>query len=140
VAYDPKKSYKAPGLLEPVPYLNFSRLENALAALKTAAAQYASLSGNIARLSPEKTGSLNAILYQAERSLLREQGLPRRPWYRHQVYAPGFYTGYGVKTMPGIREGIEEKNWTEAQQFIDEAAIVIERYTQQVRKASDLLK
>jgi N-acetylated-alpha-linked acidic dipeptidase len=61
---------------------------------------------------------LNAILYRAEQKLLYEKGLPRRPWYKHQIYAPGFYTGYGVKTLPGIREGIEEGNWFEAQERI----------------------
>lgn len=56
----------------------------------------------------------NQMLLQAERKLLADAGLPRRPWFRHQIYAPGFYTGYGVKTLPGVREAIEQKNWAEA--------------------------
>jgi N-acetylated-alpha-linked acidic dipeptidase len=60
---------------------------------------------------------LNKILYRAEQQLLSD-GLPRRPWYRHTIYAPGFYTGYGVKTLPGIREAIEQRNWTETQEQI----------------------
>jgi N-acetylated-alpha-linked acidic dipeptidase len=70
------------------------------------------------QLSADQLGRLNKILFTAEQKLLSEKGLPRRPWYRHQVYAPGFYTGYGVKTLPGVREGIEEKNWKEAQERI----------------------
>ena len=79
---------------------------------------------------------LNKALYQAEQQLLLPQGLPRRPWYRHAVYAPGFYTGYGVKTLPGIREAIEQRNWTEAQAQIQLAADAINRlnnYLQQIR-------
>ena len=75
-----------------------------------------------------KTGDndkLNQLLYHAEQQLLTLQGLPRRGWYRHSLYAPGFYTGYGVKTMPGIREAIEQRDWKEAQDqiFVDAAAI-----------------
>lgn len=61
---------------------------------------------------------LNRLLYQSERKLLSEAGLPRRPWFRHQIYAPGFYTGYGVKTLPGVREAIEQKNWSEANEQV----------------------
>jgi N-acetylated-alpha-linked acidic dipeptidase len=57
---------------------------------------------------------LNAALYQSERKLLSSAGLPRREWFKHQIYAPGFYTGYGVKTLPGVREALEEKKWDEA--------------------------
>ena len=48
-------------------------------------------------------------MYMAERQLINETGLPRRDWYKHILYAPGFYTGYAVKTLPGIREAIEQK-------------------------------
>lgn len=58
-------------------------------------------------------------MYQAEQQLLTTTGLPRRGWYRHSLYAPGFYTGYGVKTLPGIREAIEQRNWKEAQDQIN---------------------
>jgi N-acetylated-alpha-linked acidic dipeptidase len=74
-----------------------------------------------------------------EQSLLSEKGLPRRPWYRHTIYAPGFYTGYGVKTLPGIREAIEQRSWTEAQEQIAIAAKAIEAYTVQVDSASKIL-
>ncbi len=67
----------------------------------------------------------NQSLYKAEQELLTETGLPRRGWYKHTLYAPGFYTGYGVKTMPGIREAIEQRKWKEAQEQIEVDALAI---------------
>ncbi|HEY8133269.1 MAG TPA: transferrin receptor-like dimerization domain-containing protein, partial [Thermoanaerobaculia bacterium] len=63
-----------------------------------------------------------------------------RPWFRHQIYAPGFYTGYGVKTVPGVREAIEQKQWSEANQQIEIVAKVIENYAAQVDRAADLAR
>ena len=71
------------------------------------------------------TDNFNKSLYKAEQQLLNETGLPRRAWYKHTIYAPGFYTGYGVKTMPGIREAIEQRNWKEAQEQIGVDAKII---------------
>jgi N-acetylated-alpha-linked acidic dipeptidase len=68
---------------------------------------------------------MNKLLYQAEQELLSPKGLPNRPWYKHTIYAPGFYTGYGVKTMPGIREAIEQRRWEQAQQQINIATATI---------------
>ena len=79
------------------------------------------------------------MLYKAERSLIYEKGLPRRPWYKHEIYAPGFYTGYGVKTLPGISEAIEQKNWKEAQENIQIVAHSIQEYNAQVQTAIGLL-
>jgi N-acetylated-alpha-linked acidic dipeptidase len=59
--------------------------------------------------------------------LLMTKGLPRRPWYKHSLYAPGFYTGYGVKTIPGVREAIEQKDWSETRSQIGEVAAAINR-------------
>ena len=70
---------------------------------------------------------------------MTESGLPRRPWYRHTIYAPGFYTGYGVKTLPGVREAIEQRNWKEAQEQIEIVTKAIENYTQEVASASKVL-
>jgi N-acetylated-alpha-linked acidic dipeptidase len=139
-ANDPAKPIAPPKQKEPVPYLNFSSLENALYALKTAAESCQLLMPKAIQLAPAKQEELNAVLYKAERSLIGEKGLPRRPWYKHMIYAPGFYTGYGVKTLPGIREGIEEKHWTEAQENIETVASTIRAYTSQVDKAIQLLK
>ena len=76
----------------------------------------------------------------AEQALTTSQGLPRRPWFRHQIYAPGFYTGYGVKTVPGVREAIEQKQWSEANQQIEVVAGVINSYAAQVERATEIAK
>lgn len=84
--------------------------------------------------------SLNELLYQSERKLTNDQGLPRRPWFRHQIYAPGFYTGYGVKTIPGVREAIEEKHWDEVEPEMKKAAAAIQGLTSQIEAATRLLE
>ena len=76
---------------------------------------------------------------QAEQRLLFADGLPRRNWYRHSLYAPGFYTGYGVKTLPAIREAIEQRNWKEAQEGINTVSQTIQVYNTQVQQAVNLL-
>ncbi|CAN5544964.1 transferrin receptor-like dimerization domain-containing protein [soil metagenome] len=139
-AKDPLKNYASPKQKEVVPYLNFSNLENELTALKIASDNYQKLITGAIQLSPAKQQLLNAVLYKAERSLIAEKGLPRREWYKHMIYAPGYYTGYGVKTLPGIREGIEEKHWDEAQEYIDKVAATLKAYTTQVTTANDLMK
>jgi len=73
-------------------------------------------------------------LYQAEQQLLLPNGLPRRNWYKHSIYAPGFYTGYGVKTMPGIREAIEQRKWKEAQEQINIDADAINKLTSYLKE------
>lgn len=140
VAKRPGKTYAAPKISETAPYLNFSNLDNALAQLKNAAVEYQKLYASSTSLPAEKQKQLNAILYKAERSLLQANGLPRRPWYRHQVYAPGLYTGYGVKTVPGIREAVEQRNWAEAQENINIVAATLQAYTTQVNNAISVLK
>ena len=140
VARDPMKGYKLPVAKEIVPFLNFSSLDNALMELKTAAEDFQKLYEKSTQLPTDKQNQLNKILYKAERSLLQEKGLPRRAWYKHQIYAPGYYTGYGVKTLPGIREGIEEKHWQEAQEHIEIVAKTIRTYIGEINKAAGLLR
>ena len=83
---------------------------------------------------------LDQILMKAERALTREHGLPRRPWYRHHIYAPGFYTGYGVKTLPGVREAIELRDWKEAERQITIAAEVLRSYSVEIARAVAVLQ
>jgi N-acetylated-alpha-linked acidic dipeptidase len=80
----------------------------------------------------------NRQVFQSERSFISEQGLPGRPWFRHELYAPGLYTGYGVKTMPGIREAIEEEHWEQAQQQIDIMTATLNRYSDELQMIIDL--
>jgi len=114
LADDPAKNLKTPPLKSEVPVIDFSPLKTALDSLKHSADHlYAQWQQEI-----QNGGShqqFNEKLFRAEQQLLSPDGLPRRPWYRHTIYAPGFYTGYGVKTMPGIREAVEQRNWREAQ-------------------------
>ena len=140
LAKDPKKSYKSPTAKESVPFLNFSSAENALVRLKNASEEFQKSYAKATQLNTDKQAQLNEILFKAERSLIQAKGLPRRNWYRHQVYAPGFYTGYGVKTLPGIREAIEERNWKEAQENIEIVAKTLNDYSAQVEQANALLK
>ncbi|HLI93366.1 MAG TPA: transferrin receptor-like dimerization domain-containing protein [Puia sp.] len=120
-----------PPVREEVPFLDFSSLQNALDGLEKVTDRLAD-SLATSRLAETPSQAVNEALFKAEQQLLSDKGLPRRPWYRHTIYAPGFYTGYGVKTMPGIREAIEQRNWKEAQeQIIIDAAVL--------RKFSDYL-
>lgn len=72
--------------------------------------------------------------------MTRGEGLPRRPWFKHQIYAPGFYTGYGVKTLPGVREAIEQRNWAEATAEISKVAQTIEQVAAEIDRATSLAK
>ncbi|HXB06459.1 MAG TPA: M28 family metallopeptidase [Puia sp.] len=110
-----------------VPFLDFSPLQNALILLDHATKHLADTLAK-AKLSPAQQQTVNEALYRAEQQLLSDNGLPRRPWYRHAIYAPGFYTGYGVKTLPGIREAIEQRNFAEAQQQIAIDAAVLKKF------------
>ena len=139
LANDPTKTYNAPQSKEVVPYLNFSELENSLMQLNSLAEEYQKAYSNGMQLPFEKQNQLNQVLFNAERSLISEKGLPRRQWYKHQIYAPGFYTGYGVKTLPAIREAIEQRNWNEAQKGIDTVSQTIKMYNSQVQEAVSLL-
>ncbi len=94
-----------------------------------------------AKTHPSIAGTLNEKLAQAERHLTNPDGLPRRPWYRHLIYAPGFYTGYGAKTLPGVREGIEEKRYLEAEKEITRVSEALLKYVAAIdAAAADLEK
>ena len=82
---------------------------------------------------------INRLIREVEGALTQEKGLPRRPWYKNMIYAPGFYTGYGVKTLPGIREGLEERKWDEVDFYILEVSKAIERASNKIKKAASLI-
>lgn len=116
LAADPKEAFKKPVEQAAVPYLDFAPLQNAMANLEQTIGTFGKMDKTA--LTTAQRAALNAHLLKAEQVLTNENGLPRRPWYKHQIYAPGFYTGYGVKTLPGVREAVEQKNWKEAQEQI----------------------
>ncbi len=118
---DPAKGYKLPLKKPEVPFIDFSPLQNAIQVLKISVDSLESL------YQSKLTGnavdeSFNRSLFTAVQQLLNNEGLPHREWYKHVLYAPGFYTGYGVKTLPGIREAIEQRDWDLAQNQIQIAA------------------
>jgi N-acetylated-alpha-linked acidic dipeptidase len=137
-AQDPKVRYVAPAAKAPVPYLDFSALLNAMQALEKSSNAYSDIVASHAKPAGP-VDQLNRTLYQAEQKLMIDAGLPRRPWYKHSIYSPGYYTGYGVKTLPGIREAIEQRNWKEAQEQIAITAAAIARYTTAVDAACKVL-
>ncbi len=119
-ANDPRNPTVAPPAREIPPYLNFAPLDNAATALNQAARHYTSALATAQGkpLAPDRLQAINQQLALAERKLTNEQGLPRRPWMKHMLYAPGWYTGYGAKTMPGVREAIEEGRYAEAEEQV----------------------
>ena len=139
LAEDPQDELLPVAMEDTVPRLDFSALDRSLDSLKATAAQYRKLSSSATDVTPGVQRQLNVILYGSERQLLTEKGLPKRPWYRHQVYAPGYYTGYGVKTLPGIREAIEQRQWKEAQENIRIVTRRVQDYHQLVKQAVDIL-
>ncbi len=120
-ALDPTKTLGAPLAKEPVPHFNFAPLRNALGRLQSAAIEFDKVAAGHTTVSDE----VNNLLYTSERLLTRDEGLEGRPWYKHHVYAPGFYTGYGVKTIPGVREAIEQREYDRVEAQIEIAAEVL---------------
>jgi N-acetylated-alpha-linked acidic dipeptidase len=114
-----------------------TRLHNASQAYD---AELTALMKHVASISPEKLVKVNEALEHAERTLLLADGLPHREWYRHQIYAPGLYTGYGVKTLSGIREAVDGKRWEEANQQVHRVAQALRAMCAQVEEATRLVK
>jgi len=137
LAADPTVEFFAPEAKSPVPHLNFAPLLNARDRLSELVNDI-SMNARSA-LSDEQREAVNKLLYRSERLLMDDRGLPGRPWFRHQIYAPGFYTGYGVKTLPGVREAIEERRWEEADEQITRTASAIDRFADTVESVSSIL-
>ncbi len=128
---DPKRPLVAPPVEVVPPHLNFAPMENAVDALTRSAAEYrkaldqANANGGAA-LASTSLADVNKMLIQSERRLTNTEGLPNRPWFKHQLYAPGLYTGYAVKTVPAVREAIELKQWKQADESIALVARVLQ--------------
>jgi len=141
LAADPTTTYVPPTAQDPVPHLNFAPLRNILTRLEASAEAYGDAldPAAMARLSTADQRALDQILIRTERVLTRNEGLPGRPWFKHQIYAPGFYTGYSVKTIPGVREAIEQRDWQLATTQIGHAADALERFADQIDLATEIL-
>jgi N-acetylated-alpha-linked acidic dipeptidase len=128
---DPKRPLVAPAVEAVPPHLNFAPMENAVEALTRSAGDYhkaleqASANGGAA-LASASLVQVNKMLIESERKFTTAEGLPNRPWFKHQLYAPGFYTGYTAKTVPAVREAIEQKQWKRADDAIVVVAHVLE--------------
>jgi N-acetylated-alpha-linked acidic dipeptidase len=141
---DPKMPLVVPSV-EGVPtHLNFAPLDDAVDALKRSSAEYrkalerANANGGTA-LASASLADVNRLLIESERKLLTAEGLPNRPWFKHQIYAPGFYTGYAVKTIPAVREAIELKQWKQADTAIVVVAQVLQNEAALISSAASKL-
>ena len=142
--FDPHRPTVAPAHEELPPHLNFAPMENAAEQLNRSAARYqkalSQKQAGLSEIQAETLRALNAKLIDSERKLTNEDGLPRRPWYKHLIYAPGVYSGYGVKTVPGVREAIEQKKYSEAEQEIVRVAKALEQESELIDSAAQLLE
>ena len=141
---DPRRPTVAPEKEEVPPHLNFAPMQNAADALARSAEHYRhALSHAQSALTDAQADSVRALnqrLIESERKLTNADGLPRRPWYKHLLYAPGVYSGYGVKTVPAVREGIEQKKYAEAEQEIVRVAKALEDESSLIEDAAKMLE
>jgi N-acetylated-alpha-linked acidic dipeptidase len=142
---DPRNKTVLPKKEEVPPFLNFAPLDNGMAALQRGAAAYSQALAHVAGDSGSAPSAAilreaNARLIAVERALTLKEGLPNRDWFKNLIYAPGFYTGYGVKTLPGVRESIEQKQWQLADREITLAGQVLASAGAAIESAAAALK
>ena len=142
---DPKNPIAAPKREEMPPFLNLAPLENGLTALTTSAREYQKAvksaeakDGTV--LDSASIDQVNQLLIHTERAYLSQTGLPGRNWFKHQLYAPGAYTGYGVKTLPAVREAIEQRKWTVADESAISVGKILEKESAAIDAATEKLK
>ena len=140
ITADPRKVFIPPGREQVPPRLNFSPLLDVADRLTQSAQRYHRAEEKYRGGSRSPVVDVNKVLLQSERKLTSAEGLPKRPWFRHQVYAPGLYTGYGVKTLPAVREAIEQKRWEDADREIARVAKVLDSEAALIDSASGLLE
>ncbi|MBM2840418.1 MAG: Glutamate carboxypeptidase [Bacteroidetes bacterium] len=137
---DPRERFVPPSIEAVPPHLNFAPLENALDTLSHSAARFEKASTKFQESKRSLPKTINAKLIQSERKLTSVEGLPKRPWFKHQIYAPGFYTGYGVKTIPAVREAMEQKDWKNAERQIVIVADVLKGMAAHIESAALMLE
>jgi N-acetylated-alpha-linked acidic dipeptidase len=138
---DPREKMNPPAREVVPPFLNFAPLENGMAALARVTEAYDKVAAQAAAnggsaLAHAALREANMKLIAVERSLTLNEGLPGRPWFKNQIYAPGFYTGYGVKTLPGVRESIEQGQWKLAEEEIAKVGKVLENAGEAIQGAT----
>jgi len=141
LAADPQHPMRPPPALDPVPYIDFAPLENAAKRLEIAAKTYDdALADKGASLTPESRTRLMALMQTIDQTLAPPLGLPGRPWYKNLIYAPGRFTGYGAKTLPGVREAIEERRWPDADRYAKLTADALDAYSARLAAATSVLE
>ncbi len=141
LAADPTKSSGLPTALEPVPQVEFAPLQSAVDRLKRSAKAYDdALAKNASGLSGPRLARLQALMLDIDQTLAPDVGLPGRTWYKNLIYAPGRFTGYGAKTLPGVREAIEEQRWADANRYAKLTADALNAYSDRLDKATSVLK
>jgi N-acetylated-alpha-linked acidic dipeptidase len=138
LASDPAHPRGAPAPLSAVPHFDFAVLDNAIDRLKNSARRFDDAYGRTLQMpaSAARRQKLNDTLANLESSVTDARGLPGRDWFKHMIYAPGFHTGYGVKTLPGAREAIEERRWDEANRYLAVVAGVLNAYSAKIEQAA----
>ena len=140
LASDPRAPVTAPPAATPTPAIELAGLENAVAKLEASAKAFdAAYAAKGAGLSPAARARLNASLLGIDQALLIAEGLPGRTWYKHALYAPGRFTGYGAKTLPGVREAVEERRFADANSFAGLTAAAIERFAARLDAAKAII-
>ncbi len=144
-AADPRKTFVPPPREGVPPFMNFAPLKNGVESIKRSADRYQAAvaktqAEGVPALSQQSLDALNTDLVRIQRTFLTERGLPERPWFKHQVYAPGAYTGYGAKPIAAVREYMDEKKWAEAEAQVPIVAKVLEDVAAAIGRAADELE
>jgi N-acetylated-alpha-linked acidic dipeptidase len=140
LADDPNKTSGSPTVLKRVPHFNMAPLDNAVDPLKRSAKAYdTALTTRGARQSSETKAKLIELARQSEQSLIVDVGLPGRDWYKHLIYAPGRYTGYEPKTLPGVREAIEEERFADVDRYAALTGAALDGYADRLDEGLRLM-
>lgn len=140
LAADPTKSSGLPTPLDRVPHIEFAALENSIDRLERSAKAYDdALAKNGADLPGSRLEHLQLIMLTIDQTLAPDIGLPGRPWYKNLVYAPGRLTGYEAKTLPGLREAIEDRRWADANRYAALTAESLKKYSDKLDEATTVL-
>jgi N-acetylated-alpha-linked acidic dipeptidase len=141
---DPTRPLAPPERESDVPAIDFAPLDQAAKQLKQSVqawqADYDAQAATGFHMPQAQRQRMNALMGQMEQALSDPAGLPERPWFKHMIYAPGMLTGYGVKTVPGVREAIEGRRWDETSRYIAATAKTLDRYRAQIERLTALLK
>jgi N-acetylated-alpha-linked acidic dipeptidase len=141
LAADPTKSSGLPTPLQPVPHIELASLQDAVDRLKRSAKAYDDAQAkSAADLSGDRLAQLQMLMSGIDQTLAPGVGLPGRAWYKNLIYAPGRFTGYGAKTLPGVREAIEDQRWADADRYAKLTADALNAYSDRLDKATAVLK